>query len=97
MGRPCLPLGRPTNQNAFCEVDVEGPASGAVPQALAFPGARIISAEGSRLRVELPGGLEQPTAFVQHLIAEGVRLAGFRTAGPDLEERYRRTFGGEAK
>jgi ABC-2 type transport system ATP-binding protein len=92
-GRTVLTLGHRPQNRLICEIEVEGPAESASRGMAGFVGARLIATEGSRLRVEVTGGTEQTTAFLQHLMAAGVRPVWFDTRGPGLEERYRRAFG----
>lgn len=91
-GRTVLTLGG-TQERHLCELEVEGPVETATRAVASFAGALLIASEGSRLRCEVSGGTEQTTAFLQHLIAAGVRPVWFDTRGPGLEERYRRAFG----
>lgn len=91
-GRTVLTLGG-TPEHHICELEVEGSVETATRAVASFAGALLIASEGSRLRCEVSGGTEQTTAFLQHLIAAGIRPIWFDTRGPGLEERYRRAFG----
>jgi len=96
-GRSVLTLGGTAQQLLICDMEVSGTAELAARVATGFGGARVISAEGTRLRVEVAGDTEQAMAFLQLLIAGGVRLIRFDTRGPSLEERYRRAFGADQR
>jgi ABC-2 type transport system ATP-binding protein len=76
-----------------CEIEVLGDAQIAARAAAAVPGARVLSAEGRRLRVEMAGGMTRGTALLQSLFGAGVVVVHFDSRGPGLEERYRQAFG----
>jgi hypothetical protein len=48
--------------------------------------------EGRVLRVEIPGGPQEASRLLQHVLAAGVVVARFDARGPGLEERYRKVF-----
>jgi len=75
-----------------CEVEILGDLQFASRASSGFPGAQTVSTEGQRFRVELPGGSEQGTAWLQHLLSAGVKIVHFDSRGPGLEERYRQAF-----
>jgi ABC-2 type transport system ATP-binding protein len=78
-----------------CEMDFEGPA-GALDQALKdAPGARILERRERLLIVELSGGSKEASAFLQKLLAAGIVITHFDARGLNLEDRYRRAFGGK--
>lgn len=78
--------------NLCCEIQVLGDVQTAAGAAAGLPGARIVSVEGARLHVEVPGGPEQGTALLARLAAAGVTIVHFDSRGPSLEERYRQAF-----
>lgn len=92
-GRSVLTLGGSAPEMTACEIEVAGDAGTATQTAAAFSGARVLSREGQRLRVEVVGGTERASAFLQHVLAAGVVVARFDARGPGLEERYRDIFG----
>jgi ABC-2 type transport system ATP-binding protein len=96
-GHTVLALRAAPEPRLLCDMEVAGAAEPAARAAASFPGARVILAEGSRLRAEVTGGAEQAAAFLQHLLAAGVRPVWFDTRGLGLEERYRKAFGAEQK
>jgi ABC-2 type transport system ATP-binding protein len=94
-GQSVLSLSAPSAQSdarVGCEVEVLGDLQFATRASSGFPGAQLISTQGQRLRVELPGGSEQGTAWLQHLLSSGVKIVHFDSRGPGLEERYRQAF-----
>jgi ABC-2 type transport system ATP-binding protein len=87
------PAAAPADSLVTCEIEIVGDAQVAARAAANVPGARVISVEGRRLRVELPGGISQGTLLLQALFAAGVVVVHFDARGPGLEERYRQAFG----
>ncbi len=94
-GHTVLLLGGAAQASVTCEIDVSGPVMDAASAAASFAGARVLGVEGSRLRLEVAGGIEQASALLQHLLGAGVIVVRFDCRGPGLEERYRRAFGAE--
>jgi ABC-2 type transport system ATP-binding protein len=86
---------QPLAPHGVCEIEVVGDTQIAASAAADISGARVISAEGQRLRIELSAGAAQGTALLQKLFAAGVTVVHFDLRGPNLEERYRQAF--EAK
>jgi ABC-2 type transport system ATP-binding protein len=86
---------RATPARHACEIEVAGDVQAAARAAAEVPGARVLSAEGPRLRVEIEGDPAQATALLQKLLAAGVTIVFFDARGPGLEERYRQAFGPE--
>ncbi len=96
-GRSVLELrAAPGTQNLRCEIQILGEARSAVPAVGDFSGARLLEAEGTTLRVEVSGGPEQAAALLRHLVSAGVKVVGFDTGGPALEQRYQQVFGGKS-
>ena len=94
-GQSVLSLSAPSAQSdarVACEVEVLGDLQFAARASSDFPGAQLLSTQGQQLRVELPGGSEQGTAWLQHLLSAGVKIVHFDSRGPGLEERYRQAF-----
>lgn len=94
-GQSVLSLSAPSAQSdarVACEVEVLGDLQFAARASSGFPGAQLLSTQGQQLRVELPGGSEQGTAWLQHLLSAGVKIVHFDSRGPGLEERYRQAF-----
>jgi len=79
-----------------CQIDVLGDAEAAAGLAAQFPGARLLSRQGQRLVVGIPGGSEQAAALLRHMVGAGVTVARFDPRGPDLEHRFKQAFGGGA-
>ncbi len=92
-GHTVLNLAGRVQPRLTCEIEVLGAAEVAIPVVQAFDGARVLAADGSRLRFEVEGGVEQASALLQHLLRAGVVVVGFDCRGPGLEERYRQAFG----
>jgi ABC-2 type transport system ATP-binding protein len=76
----------------MCEIEVVGDAQAAARSAAEIQGARLLSVEGQRLRVELLPNAILPTGFLQKMIGAGVNIVYFDSRGPGLEERYRQAF-----
>jgi ABC-2 type transport system ATP-binding protein len=75
-----------------CEIEFVAPLS-AVHAAISRAKGKLLSGKkGNQLIVELPGGAEEASAFLQDLLASKVLVIHFDARGPGLEERYRRTF-----
>jgi len=91
-GQSVLSLSAPSDSRVACEVEVLGDLQFATRASSGFSGAQLVSTQGQRLRVELPGGSEQGTAWLQHLLSAGVKIVHFDSRGPGLEERYRQAF-----
>lgn len=87
------PAAAPADSLVSCEIEIVGDAQVAARAAANLPGARVIFAEGRRLRVELPAGIAQGTLLLQALFVAGVVVVRFDARGPGLEERYRQAFG----
>jgi ABC-2 type transport system ATP-binding protein len=80
-----------------CEMEFEGSA-GAVDQFLKdAAGVRILETRDRLLIVELPGGPKEASAFLQKLLAAGILITHFDARGLNLEDRYRRAFGGQPR
>jgi len=79
-----------------CEITYEGSADAVEKVVKDSPGARTLENKDGWLVIELPGEKKEASAFLQLLLAAGVFITHFETRGPDLEERYRRTFGGRS-
>jgi ABC-2 type transport system ATP-binding protein len=82
--------------NVRCEITYEGSTDSVENAVSVSVGARILEEREGLLVIELPGGKKEASAFLQLLLAAGVLITHFETRGPDLEERYRRTFGGRS-
>jgi ABC-2 type transport system ATP-binding protein len=80
-----------------CEVEFEGSADMAVQAAGQISGAQVLEKKADFLLVELPGGAKEASGFLLKLLSTGITVRHFDARGPDLEERYRRTFGEDAK
>jgi ABC-2 type transport system ATP-binding protein len=80
-----------------CEMEFESPA-GAVDQFLKDAGGvRILERRERLLIIELPGGPKEASAFLQKLLAAGILITHFDARGLNLEDRYRRAFGGQPR
>jgi ABC-2 type transport system ATP-binding protein len=79
-----------------CEIAYEGSGDAIENVLKGSTGARILENSAGRLVIELPGGKKEASAFLQLVLAAGIFVTHFETRGPDLEERYRRTFGGRS-
>jgi len=79
-----------------CQIDVLGDAEAAAGVAAQFPDARLLSRQGQRLVVGIPGGPEQAAALLRHMVGAGVTVARFDPRGPDLGHRFKQAFGGGA-
>ena len=86
----------PGSLSLRCEIQILGDARSALPALTLFAEARLLEASGGVLRVELPGGPVQASAFLRHLVSSGIDVVGFDTRGPALEERYKQVFGGNS-
>lgn len=75
-----------------CEIEFEGSFEAVAQVVGNCAGARVLEQREGRVVIELPGGKKEASAFIQSLLAAGVFIAHFDARGPDLEERYRRTF-----
>jgi ABC-2 type transport system ATP-binding protein len=80
-----------------CEMEFDGPA-GASDQFLKDgPGVRILERRERLLIIELAGGSKEASAFLQKLLAAGIVITHFDARGLNLEDRYRRAFGGQPR
>lgn len=80
-----------------CEMEFEGHA-GTVDQFVKdAAGVRILERRGQLLIIELPGGPKEASAFLQKLLAAGILITHFDARGLNLEDRYRRAFGGQSR
>jgi len=78
------------------EIEVLGDAEAAAGAVDRFSGARSLSRQRQLLLVTLAGGPQQAAALLRHLVGGGVLVTRFDPRGPDLEQRFKRAFGGEA-
>lgn len=85
------PAGSPTPA-IRCEMEFEGLLEAVAQVVKNFAGARVLEQREGHLVVELPGGKKEVSVLIQSLLAAGIFIAHFDARGPDLEERYRRTF-----
>ncbi len=92
-GHTVLTLAGLVQPQLTCEIEVVGAAETAAPAVAGLAGARVVRVDGSRLRVEVEGGVEQASALLQRVLAAGVIVLRFDCRGPGLEERYRQAFG----
>jgi ABC-2 type transport system ATP-binding protein len=80
-----------------CEMEFDGPA-GVVDQFLKdVTGVRLLERRERLLIVELTGGPKEASAFLQKLLAAGILITHFDARGLNLEDRYRRAFGGQTR
>jgi ABC-2 type transport system ATP-binding protein len=80
-----------------CELEFEGHA-GTVDSFLKdAPDIRIQERRDRLLVIELNGGPKEASAFLQKLLAAGVLITHFDARGLNLEDRYRRAFGGRTR
>lgn len=80
-----------------CELEFEGPA-GVVDQFLKDAvGVRLLERRERLLIIELPGGPKEASAFLQTLLTAGILITHFDARGLNLEDRYRRAFGGQPR
>ena len=78
-----------------CEIEVMDGAEQAASAIASFAGATLAETQGAVLRAEVSGGMTQAAALLRHLVSSGVTVVRFDPRGPALEDRYRKTFGGE--
>jgi len=76
-----------------CEIEFQGSADNAARAAANVSGARVLRKKEGFLVVELFGGAKEASAFLLALLNADLTILHFDARGPDLEERYRRTFG----
>jgi hypothetical protein len=62
-----------------------------------MPDIRILEKRDRLLIIELPGGSREASAFLEKLLAAGVVITHFDARGLNLEDRYRRAFGGQTR
>jgi len=80
-----------------CEMEFDGPA-GVLDQFLkGAPGVRILERRERLLIIELSGGSREASTFLQKLLAAGIVITHFDARGLNLEDRYRRAFGGQPR
>src|SRR5438034_49224 len=89
-GNQVIELRKIAAQAQIYEVELLGEAA-AASQSAAESGAKVISAEGNRLLLEVVGG----NAMLRRLISAGIDVVGFRQQSSTLEERYQKAFGGK--
>src|SRR6266853_2252667 len=75
-----------------CEIEFVAPLSAVDAAISRAKGKSLSGKKGNQLIVELPGGAEEASAFLQDLLASQVLVIHFDARGPGLEERYRRKF-----
>jgi ABC-2 type transport system ATP-binding protein len=80
-----------------CETEWEGSASAMDPLLKGMPDIRILEKRDRLLIIELPGGSREASAFLEKLLAAGVVITHFDARGLNLEDRYRRAFGGQTR
>jgi ABC-2 type transport system ATP-binding protein len=80
-----------------CEVEFEGPADAVDPHLKDAPDVRVLEKRDRLFIIELPGGCAEASAFLQKLLAAGVLITHFDARGLNLEDRYRRAFGGQTR
>lgn len=90
------PVAGSPSSSIRCEIEFAGAADAADRVLTATAGAQILEKRDRRFVLELPGGNQEASALLQRLLAAGLLITHFDARGPDLEERYRRTFGGQA-
>jgi ABC-2 type transport system ATP-binding protein len=83
-------------QATLCELQSSAPVETVTRAIYAIPGARLIETSNRLFRVEISGGVREAADFLRALLDAGVPVVFFDARGPDLEERYRRTFGGHS-
>lgn len=84
--------GAAVHSNLICEIEVAGDAQAAARIAADVPGARVLSVEGQRLRIELSANSILGPSLLQKMIEAGANIVYFNSRGPGLEERYRQAF-----
>jgi ABC-2 type transport system ATP-binding protein len=77
-----------------CEMEFEGPADAADPVLKESVNVRVLEKRDHLLVIELTGGPQEASAFLQKLLAAGLLITHFDARGLNLEDRYRRAFGG---
>ena len=80
-----------------CEVEFEGPADAVHPLLKDAPGVRVLEKSDRLLILELQGGTKEASALLQKLLAAGALIRHFDARGLNLEDRYRRAFGGQTR
>jgi ABC-2 type transport system ATP-binding protein len=80
-----------------CEMEFDGPDGALDPFLKDAPGVRILEKRERLLIMELPGGPKEASAFLQKLLAAGILITHFDARGLNLEDRYRRAFGGQPR
>ena len=93
-GNQVIELRKIAAQAQIYEVELLGEAA-AASQSAAESGAKVISAEGNRLLLEVVGGKDDVAAMLRRLISAGIDVVGFRQQSSTLEERYQKAFGGK--
>ena len=95
-GNQVIELRKTTAVAKIYEVELLGEAA-AASQSAAATGAKVISAEGNRLLIEVAGGKTEAAAVLRELMSAGIEVAGFRQQSSTLEERYQKAFGGKRR
>jgi ABC-2 type transport system ATP-binding protein len=80
-----------------CEIEFESPAAAADPLLKDSANARVLEKRDRLLVIELTGGPKEASAFLQKLLAAGLLITHFDARGLNLEDRYRRAFGGQPR
>jgi len=80
-----------------CEIEFESPASEADPLLKDSANVRVVEKRDRLLIVELTGGPKEASAFLQKLLAASLLVTHFDARGLNLEDRYRRAFGGQPR
>ena len=95
-GNQVIELRKTTAVAKIYEVELLDEAA-AASQSAAATGAKVISAEGNRLLIEVAGGKTEAAAVLRELMSAGIEVAGFRQQSSTLEERYQKAFGGKRR
>jgi ABC-2 type transport system ATP-binding protein len=95
---PSTPAGAAAAPTIRCEIEFESPASAADPLLKDSANVvRVVEKRDRLLIVELTGGPKEASAFLQQLLASGLLVTHFDARGLNLEDRYRRAFGGQPR
>jgi ABC-2 type transport system ATP-binding protein len=80
-----------------CEMEFEGSNSAVELILKELADSKVLKKSDRGLVVELRGGPKEASAFLQKLLATGILITHFDARGLNLEDRYRRAFGGESR
>jgi ABC-2 type transport system ATP-binding protein len=94
-GQEGIRMMRPSANTRLYEIEVLGTPEAAGEIINATAGAKLISADKERLRVEISGGSAEAASLLRHLVTSGVDIVSFDNHGASLETLYQKVFGAE--